>query len=475
MRGCAVLVLLLSVFIGVGIEGSRAYRAHYQQNVHDEVSLLLHDVLSRAMPVSEQEHNLEIISERVREWRREQGLNTPEESDNDWEELWGQITAHLPYILWSFTVVVGTVLYYRGLVTATPPETQQKREPLALPGADSSPFAIGEGTAEGASQSNSPERRKCNGEDTPASVMTCTERAEERKEEAKAVTKFVGEEEGRMRPPHSPDELMQYLTNEFAELSLKDDPKSKRESRKVAIALAQLRQGADQTESQRLLAEATETIAVVQTEEHSDRRAEYDDKMVAQWYRITSNSLWILIYVWILFEIYYRGLMFDSPPSQPGPWMRMLPTALQQSYLWMQNVGWILQMAVVAIVVVFPLVLVFFVQTFVHVIPYYIVCGVVKWYLLESHEKAFLLFCSVRPWWYAGTLVLGYLCCFSGLRRLGRPRDTMVWCLAWVVVGVACLAAVFLGWYIASTDAHLPVWDRYMLDLFDYLYLRVFI
>ena len=78
MRGWGAAVALLCAMLAVGVVGSRAHRAHYERNIHDELSLLLHDVLSRPMPLSDPDRSLEAIAERVRGWRSGQGLNAPD-------------------------------------------------------------------------------------------------------------------------------------------------------------------------------------------------------------------------------------------------------------------------------------------------------------------------------------------------------------------------------------------------------------
>lgn len=242
--GCAAVAVFLCAVFAAGAEGSRAYRAHYEQNVQDELGLLLHDVLSRPMPFADQEHSLEVIAERVREWRRGQGLNTPEEdsedSQNGVEWLYTAVAPYSSCFVITCAVLLGTVLYLRGCVTAdAPPDTAPQGEPQALSQSGASPLAIaggardtaayasGEGEGEGGA-TDAGGREKTD-DDTAATAVEVVSGGEGRRQELAAASSSPSDKE-----------LLQVLRDRFEELKLQPDPASKRESAKVCARILSL-------------------------------------------------------------------------------------------------------------------------------------------------------------------------------------------------------------------------------------------
>lgn len=138
----------------------------------------------------------------------------------------------------------------------------------------------------------------------------------------------------------------------------------------------------------------------------------------------------------------------------------------------MQSVWWAVQICLIVAVVAIPFALVVFVRSSIHVVPCYIVCGGVWWYLLESPTKARLIYSLLRPGGYAVLLAAGQWLAFLAIQRSYRGstlRDAYYTALA--VVAVSYMTAGWLGWFIAATDASLPAWEVPALHMMDTVYL----
>lgn len=165
-------------------------------------------------------------------------------------------------------------------------------------------------------------------------------------------------------------------------------------------------------------------------------------------------------------------MKWDGFASDPGPLLRLLPSGLLSTVLWVQSVWWAVQICLIMAAVAIPFVLVTFVRSSIHVVPCYVMCGGVWWYLLESPTKARLIYCLLRPGGYAVLLAVSHWFAFLAIRRSyrGSPlRDAYYTALG--VVVVSYITAGWTGWFIAATDASLPAWEVPALYMMDTVYL----
>lgn len=217
MRGWGTAGWLLCAALAVGVAGSRAHRAHYERNVHDELCLLLHDVLSRPMSLSDQDRNLNAIAERVRGWRSGQGLNTPDEVSDRSGAWWSPGVYSLPaWLVVACTALLGTALVCRGYIFSGGPfKHAPPREHQAL--SHSTPII---GCSREAALCASGERAAIVGIDD-AAVEHLSE--EGRKEQELAI----------VCSSPSDMELIQVLNDRFQDLKLQPGDTSKKEYAKV--------------------------------------------------------------------------------------------------------------------------------------------------------------------------------------------------------------------------------------------------
>mmetsp|Transcript_2243 Transcript_2243/g.7994 ORF Transcript_2243/g.7994 Transcript_2243/m.7994 type:complete len:462 (+) Transcript_2243:93-1478(+) len=433
-----------------GAAASRAHRANHEQNVHDELSLMLWDILASEMTVAEQEHSLEVLASRVRAWRREHGMNTEEAPPEAVELLWQWLMQHLTLIVITSAVGCGGAGWLLGWASsgARGSEREAKRErgrerrrrlegprpPLSI----SAPEAADEGTADGAQ---------------------ALDEAPPPAQEAQAAT-------------HAdvPEDVLQHILDtaieRYLDLAKRPDEKSKRESLELGLKLRKLNLQQKQTGTS--------------MDAHQRNLDKDDDKFFAAWASNVTGILSAMFYVWVGTEIYCRAFTGYTAPKV-SPWLvRSLPSFLSSPLLMATSALEAGQVFLTVALLLSPFILALFAWLSFPMLPFKILVSLAYavtgslWILAQPLDErvrvAYLAFRPAAVWLLL--IVVSWLLIWIIRLKTDRKGHWRGVCVR-VLYGAVLMVSLVTGITLAATDNSLFWFEPWLLDLWDTAFLAL--